>query len=60
MTTEIITDLSASILRVQFNRPARKNALTSSQDELTPPAVLDSYFDTGDIHGCFCHPTAAR
>jgi enoyl-CoA hydratase/carnithine racemase len=29
MTTEIITDCSESILRVQFNRPARKNALTS-------------------------------
>jgi enoyl-CoA hydratase/carnithine racemase len=29
MTTDIITDLSESILRVQFNRPTRKNALTS-------------------------------
>ena len=27
---EIITELSGSILRVQFNRPTRKNALTSS------------------------------
>jgi hypothetical protein len=85
MTTEIITDLSESILRVQFNRPARKNALTSDvrvqrpgvlgrgpgsnhripgktsaglrpQEELSPPATRDAHFNTGDIHGCFCHP----
>jgi enoyl-CoA hydratase/carnithine racemase len=29
MSSSIITDQSGSILRVQFNRPARKNALTS-------------------------------
>jgi enoyl-CoA hydratase/carnithine racemase len=29
MSTDIITDLSDSILRIQFNRPGRKNALTS-------------------------------
>src|ERR1700693_5765185 len=30
MMDEIITERSASILRVQLNRPARKNAMTSS------------------------------
>ena len=29
MTSDIITDLSASILRIQFNRPTKKNALTA-------------------------------
>jgi len=28
--TDILTERSGSILRVEFNRPARKNAMTSS------------------------------
>jgi enoyl-CoA hydratase/carnithine racemase len=29
-TTEIVTEQTAGILRIQFNRPAKKNALTAN------------------------------
>jgi enoyl-CoA hydratase/carnithine racemase len=55
MSTEIITDLSESILRVQFNRPARKNALTSDMyaqvADLVNSAALDDGIRVVLLHG---------
>jgi len=55
MTTEIITDCSESILRVQFNRPARKNALTSAMyatvADLINAAATDDGIRVVLLHG---------
>jgi len=55
MTTEIITERSGSILRVQFNRPARKNALTSAMyatvAELVDAAATDDGIRVVLLHG---------
>jgi enoyl-CoA hydratase/carnithine racemase len=55
MTTEIITDLSESVLRVQFNRPARKNALTSEMyatvADLINAAATDDGIRVVLLHG---------
>jgi enoyl-CoA hydratase/carnithine racemase len=55
MTTEIITDLSESILRIQFNRPARKNALTSDMyatvADLINAAATDDGIRVVLLHG---------
>jgi enoyl-CoA hydratase/carnithine racemase len=53
--TEIISDLSESILRIQFNRPARKNALTSTMytavAELINAAAADDKVRVVLLHG---------
>lgn len=55
MTTEIITDCSESILRVQFNRPARKNALTSAMyatvADVINAAAADERIKVALLHG---------
>jgi enoyl-CoA hydratase/carnithine racemase len=55
MTTEIITDRAESIQRVQFNRPARKNALTSDMyaavADLLNAAALDDGIKAVLLHG---------
>jgi len=55
MTTEIITERSESILKVQFNRPARKNALTSAMyatvAELVDAAATDDGIRVVLLHG---------
>jgi enoyl-CoA hydratase/carnithine racemase len=47
MTTEILTERSEGILRVQFNRPARKNALTSAMYATVAQLVDDAAMDDG-------------
>jgi enoyl-CoA hydratase/carnithine racemase len=47
MTTEILTERSEGILRVQFNRPARKNALTSAMYATVAELVDDAATDDG-------------
>jgi enoyl-CoA hydratase/carnithine racemase len=55
MTAEIITERSESILQVQFNRPARKNALTSAMyatvAELVDAAATDDGIRVVLLHG---------
>jgi enoyl-CoA hydratase/carnithine racemase len=55
MTTEITTDLSENILRVQFNRPTKKNALTSDMyatvADLINAAALDEGTRVVLLHG---------
>jgi enoyl-CoA hydratase/carnithine racemase len=52
---EILTERSAGILRIQFNRPTRKNALTSSMydkvAELLNAAAGDSSITVAVLHG---------
>ncbi len=47
MTTEIITDCSERILRIQFNRPARKNALTSAMYTAVADVINAAASDDG-------------
>ena len=53
--SEILTERSGSILRIQFNRPARKNAMTSSMyvtmAELLNAAVKDDQVNAVLWHG---------
>ena len=53
--SEILTERSGSILRIQFNRPARKNAMTSSMyvtmAELLNAAVKDDHVNAVLWHG---------
>jgi enoyl-CoA hydratase/carnithine racemase len=42
---EIITERSASVLRVQLNRPAKKNAMTSSMYETLADVFNDAAKD---------------
>jgi enoyl-CoA hydratase/carnithine racemase len=55
MSSDIITDRSGSILLIQFNRPARKNALTSSMYDtvanLLNGAAGDSSVSVVLLHG---------
>src|SRR5262249_16537240 len=44
---EIITERSGSILRVQLNRPAKKNAITSSMYETLGDLLNDAVKDEG-------------
>jgi enoyl-CoA hydratase/carnithine racemase len=52
--TDIITERSASILRVQLNRPAKKNAMTSSM-YVTLADILNEAMNDGDIHVVLWH-----
>ena len=53
--TEIITELSETVLRVQFNRPDKKNALTMSMydrvAELLNAAAGDDDIRVVLLHG---------
>jgi enoyl-CoA hydratase/carnithine racemase len=55
MTTDILTERSEGILRVQFNRPARKNALTSEMyatvADLIDAAAADDGIRVVVLHG---------
>jgi enoyl-CoA hydratase/carnithine racemase len=55
MTTEILTERSEGILRVQFNRPGRKNALTSEMyatvADLIDAAAADDGIRVVVLHG---------
>ena len=55
MSTSIVTERSGSILRVQFNRPARKNALTSEMyadvADLLDAASRDEAVRVALLHG---------
>jgi enoyl-CoA hydratase/carnithine racemase len=55
MPTEIITDCAESVLRVQFNRPTRKNALTSAMyatvADLINAAAADEGIRVVVLHG---------
>ena len=52
--SDIITERSASILRVQLNRPARKNAMTSSM-YVTLADILNEAMNDDDIRVVLWH-----
>jgi enoyl-CoA hydratase/carnithine racemase len=52
--SDIITERSASILRIQLNRPAKKNAMTSSM-YLTLADLINSAGNDDQIRVVLCH-----
>jgi enoyl-CoA hydratase/carnithine racemase len=52
--SDIVTERSGNILRVQLNRPARKNAMTSAM-YITMADLLNAAAKDDDIHVVLWH-----